>query len=324
MPLLPYETIHETIRAVLLAMDCLPDDADLLATICTDNSCAGVESHGVHWFPGLLGRIDRGVVDVRATPAREASLGALERWDGRRGPGPITAVRATDRACELADQFGLGGVAVRNTNHWARPGWYGQHAAQRGYGFLCWTNTPAVMPTHERSRRVLGNNPLVVALPGEPAPVLVDIAMSQFSMGRLNEHRHRREPLPYVGGYDADGELTTDAAAILETGRVLPAGLWKGAALSFALDVLAAAVAGGQVTAQIDDEDISQLYLAFRVDAEEARRVVRTASEPLHDDGARYPGEGAQATYRKRREEGIPVRDGVWEAILARLGGDDA
>ncbi len=320
MPVLDYDTIRDTLRRILRQRGFREPDADLIATLCTDNSCAGVASHGVHWFPGLVKRTERGAVDREAEPVCEASLGALERWDGRHAPGPVTACRATDRAVELAGASGVGAVAVRNTNHWARPGWYGARAAGRGFGFICWTNTIPNMPAHGGSRPTLGNNPIVMALPGDPAPVVTDIAMSQFSYGRLNEHAKRGEPLPVPGGCDAAGRATTDAAAILRSGRLLPAGYWKGTALSFVLDVLAASLSGGACVAELagpGEKGVSQVFVAFAMDSAHREHVLAAAAGLVKSDGkGRYPGEGSHATWNERRKTGIPVDDDVWEEIL--------
>ncbi len=320
MPVLDYETIRETLHGVLCKFGFREPDAEWIATLCADNSCAGVASHGVHWFPGLIGRTERGQVDKDAEAVCEASLGALERWDGRHAPGPVTARRATDRAIELAGASGVGAVAVRNTNHWARPGWYGAHAAGKGFGLICWTNTVPNMPAEGSAVPSLGNNPIVIAVPGNPAPVVTDIAMSQFSYGRLNEYAARGEPLPVVGGCDIEGNPSRDAAAILKSGRLLPVGYWKGTALSFALDVLAASLSGGACTAEVSargEKGVSQVFVAFVIESDHGAHVLSTASGLVKAAGnSRYPGEGSYATYMDRRRNGVPVDDEVWERIL--------
>ncbi len=321
MPILEYETIHDKLRDVLLKWDFRAADAELIATLCTDNSCAGVASHGVHWFPGFLNRVERGEVDKDAAAVCEASFGAMERWDGRNAPGPLTAVRATDRAVELARESGIGAVAVRNTNHWARPAWYGLRAAEKGFAFICWTNTAPNMPVYGGTKQTIGNNPIVMALPGDPAPVVTDIAMSQFSYGRLKEHAKRGDPLPVVGGYDRKGNPSTDAEEILESGRVLPFGYWKGTALSIVLDVLAASLSGGGCVAEVrgsGEKQVSQVFIAFHVDSAHATHVLSAASTFLRtDENARYPGEGSHATWLKRRKDGIPVDDDIWSRIIS-------
>src|SRR5947208_2611190 len=83
-----------------------------------------------------------------------------------------------DRPMTVADQYGIGCVALRRTSHWGRPGNFGWRAAERGYLAICWTNTPANMAAWGGDTNALGNNPLVLAAPGVDAQHLVlDIAM---------------------------------------------------------------------------------------------------------------------------------------------------
>jgi LDH2 family malate/lactate/ureidoglycolate dehydrogenase len=100
----------------------------------------------------------------------------------------------------------------------------------------------------------LGNNPIVLAVPRPPAHVVFDMAMSQFSYGALGAYRERGEQLPVDGGFDSEGRLTRDPAAIEESQRVLPVGYWKGAGLAMMLDMIAAILSGGPATHQIPIE----------------------------------------------------------------------
>ena len=204
-------------------------DAAALARVFADNTCDGVASHGINRFPGFVRDVRGGRLDPAARARRVAALGALEQWDGHRGPGILNALACMDRAVELAREHAVGAVALRNTSHWMRAGTYGLRAAAAGCIGICWTNTTRLMPPHGSAEKRLGNNPLVMAIPAPGGdPVLLDMAMSQFSGGRVQIHERSGEPLPVPGGYDAEGRLTTDAAALE---RPLPIGLWKGSGL---------------------------------------------------------------------------------------------
>src|SRR5262249_27076350 len=168
--------------------------------------------------------IRSGVVDVKARPERVAGAGALERWDGRRGPGNLNAHTCMDRALALSRDYGIGCVALANTNHWMRGGSYGWQAAEAGAIGLCWTNTLANLPPGGGGKPRIGNNPLVVAVPRPQGHVVLDMALSQFSIGALEAYRMRGEKLPVVGGFDAEGRLTQDPAEIERSERLLPIG----------------------------------------------------------------------------------------------------
>src|SRR5262249_12838057 len=138
-----------------------------------------------------------------------------------------------------------------NTNHWGRGANYGWQAAEAGVIGICWTNTLANLPPWGADEPRVGNNPLVIAVPRSSGHVVLDMAMSQFSIGKLAIHRRSGERLPVPGGFDTHGELTRDAAAILETGRTLPIGFWKGSGLAILLDLIAVVTSGGRATHEI-------------------------------------------------------------------------
>ena len=162
---IPFEDMKQEFRRVLLKVGFTPDRADQLADIFAQNSLDGVASHGWNRFPALIEQIGRGYVKVEAEPEKVAAFGAWEQWDAKFGPGPLNALVATNRAMELAREYGVGCVGLKNTNHWMRAGAYGRRAAEAGFVLLCWTNAIPTMPPYGGRENRLGNNPLVIAVP---------------------------------------------------------------------------------------------------------------------------------------------------------------
>src|SRR6516165_11900176 len=118
MPRVGYQELHDVLLHVLTETGMTPARAMLCASLFADATRDGVPSHGVNRFPRFVEMIRSGVVDVHASPERRSAAGALERWDGRRGPGNLNAHACMDRALALARQHGIGCVALANTNHW--------------------------------------------------------------------------------------------------------------------------------------------------------------------------------------------------------------
>jgi 3-dehydro-L-gulonate 2-dehydrogenase len=307
------------------------DDATTLADILATNSLEGVPSHGLHFFDFILSGLREGRISPQARPSLTAAFGAWEQWDGNQGPGPLNALRATNRAMELAAEHGIGMVALRNTNHWTRAGFYGQWAARAGFGFICWTNTSAVMPPWGSLQPRLGNNPMVFALPHADCPLVMDMALAQFSIGRLRTTQLQGEMLPVPGGYDEQGNLTRDPTAILHSGRVLPIGYWKGSGMALLLDLLAATLAGGNTTLDSTEDravdSVSQVYIAFdlgnRLDLHAIGAVTDRVLEDLRqtwaesgDDGFHFPGQGASQRRESNLLDGVPVDRAVWRRII--------
>ena len=187
------------------------------------------------------------------------------------------------------------------------------------------------MPPWGATQPRVGNNPLVLAVPRAGGHVVLDIAMSQFSFGKLGLHKASGQPLPAPGGYDQAGELSRDAAAVLQANRLLPIGLWKGSGLALMLDMIAAVLSGGLATCQLahgQDHCVSQVFLAFdpaRMGLTErlaeiadlAVESVTTAAPVAPGEAARYPGQRCLQTRRENMDLGIPVDPACWQRVLA-------
>lgn len=184
------------------------EDALLAGQILAQNSLDGIYSHGVNRFPRLVSYIDKGYIDPKAKAEKVASFGAYEQWDGHLALGMVSAKIAMDRAIEIAKQYGIGLVAIRNTNHWMRGGYYGWQAADQGMIGICWTNTQPNMSAWGAKDRRIGNNPFVMAVPRKNGEhIVLDSAMSQFSYGKIEMTKFEGKQLPVPGGFDEEGNI---------------------------------------------------------------------------------------------------------------------
>ena len=322
----PFDELLDVLDDALRAAGMEEERAGSCARLFAEASRDGVASHGLNRFPRFMRMIARGVVDVRARPECVGRAGALERWDGRRGPGNLNAAESMARAIALGREHGIGCVALANTNHWMRGGSYGWQAADAGVIGLCWTNTLANLPPWGAAAPRLGNNPLVIAVPRETGHVVLDMAMSQYSVGALTAHADRGQPLPVAGGYDEDGALTQDARAILESKRLLPIGFWKGSGLALMLDLLAAMLSAGRATHEIapdpeEETGLSQVFIAIDPMALPSNgnpgRIVESVIAHVRaaEGDVRYPGERTLATRAESLRLGVLVNEGVWAQV---------
>lgn len=303
-------------------------DADACAGIFTANSVDGVYSHGVNRFPVFVQMVKEGHVVPGNRPFCRHAAPALEQWDGALAPGVLNAVKATERAVQLAQASGIGCVALANTNHWMRGGYYGWQAAKAGAVFIGWSNTIANMPAWGAEDVRLGNNPLVVAVPYGEQAIVLDMALSQFSYGAMQVAQLKGENLPVYGGYDENGNLTTDPSAVLATGRTVPVGYWKGAGLSLLLDVLSALLSGGlathAVTKQGAEKGLSQVFIA--IDTKRLHNysglnawieaIIRDYKESVSKNDVLYPGERVLRNRQQNLQNGIPVLQKVWKEVM--------
>jgi len=326
-----FEDVKSRLAEVLRSVGFSGDRAELCARLFAETTCDGVYSHGVNRFARFVATVRNGSVNPLAAPRVAARFGAMERWDGQRGPGNLNAWAAMERGIAMSREHGIGCVAMANTNHWMRGGTYGWQAAEAGVIGICWTNTMPNVPPWGGVEPAIGNNPLVIAVPRAKGHVVLDMAMSQFSYGALEGYRKRGELLPVDGGFDKDGKLTRDPGAIEKSQRLLPVGFWKGSGLAVVLDMVAAMMSLGNATCKIANDPLketglSQVFVA--IDPRmlgDAVRMEQNADEvvdSLHRSRAaeegkpvRYPGENTLRLREENRRMGLPVDEAVWEEI---------
>ena len=332
MQRVPFETLYDEFYRVLKQVGFTDERAALCARLFAENQRDGVYSHGLNRFPGFVSGLKNKLIDFRASPEKVEGMGALERWDGKMGVGLVNAHTCMGRAIALAREYGLGCVGLSKTNHWMRAGAYGLQAADAGCIGICWTNTTTLMPPWGSAEKKIGNNPIAFAIPRAEGHILLDMAMSQYSNGKLEVLRHQGKQLPLAGGYDNEGNLTLDPGAIIESRRALPIGYWKGSGMALVLDVIATLVSGGQSTHEIARQGIeyavSQVFIAIDATSLMGEAMVNETvnaiiqdfhtSTPLdNSEGVRYPGEGMLRTRRESLEQGVLVDEEQFQELLA-------
>jgi len=326
-----YDTMYQEFVRVLLKRGFTKEKAELSAKLYADASRDGVYTHGLNRFPKFMTSIDKGCVNIQAEPVLKESFGFFERYDGQQGPGNLNAYACMKRTIELAKKHTMGCVALSNTNHWMRPGNYGLMAVEENCIGILWTNTVPNMPPWGGREARLGNNPVVLAIPHGDTPVLVDVAMSMFSYGKLESYARSGKELPVDGGYNKEQEITKNAAEILETHQCIPIGYWKGSGLSLALDLIAATLAGGRTSRMVGElpveTELSQVFMAISLDAFEDKEVLmkhidetlcdmKTSLPVSEDHPVYYPGENMMRVRKENMELGIPVDEGIWQKVL--------
>lgn len=325
--ILRFQTLQEKFHELLLKYGFPAVQAKQIADVFAETTMDGVFSHGINRFPRFIGDVKDGTVIPGNEPELIKSFSAFEQWDGKQGAGISNALYSADRCMELASTYGIGCIGLRNTNHWMRGGSYGWKAADRGFLFLGWTNTTPNMPPWGASKAVLGNNPFVMALPRKNGHLVLDMAMSQYSYGKLEWQKKKGEELPEYGGYNLDNKLTKDPAEILQSERILPTGMWKGSALALVLDLAAGIISGGNTTREIgelkSETDLSQVFMAVDIErhmtpeqrenlVEETLSFIKESNEQV-----RYPGQRSQEDRKAHHEKGVEIPEKIWSEILA-------
>ena len=324
-------TMQKEFCRILIKHHFEPERAQTCAQIFTDNSVDGVYSHGVNRFANFIEYVKAGYIVANASPEKIRGDGSAEQWHGNLGPGPLNALVCAARAAELAHQYGIGCVALSHTNHWMRGGYYGWQVAKKGCAYISWANTKANMPAWGSRDCRLGNNPLVLAVPFAQEAIVLDMAMSQYSHGAIAEHCNQQRTLAVPGGYNRQGELTTDAGEIVESECALPMGYWKGAGLSLLLDILVTILSDGLATHQISKQKVetanSNIFIAFDLNhfgqSQNLGKMIKNiiddyllSTPASQQDQILYPGQRVLHSRELNLQQGIPVNQSIWQSIL--------
>ncbi|NJB72348.1 3-dehydro-L-gulonate 2-dehydrogenase [Saonia flava] len=326
--------MQDTLYKLFVKYKFTKERAKIMANVHTESTLVGVSSHGINRVPLFIDYVQKGIIKIDAEAEKVETFGSIERWDGNFGPGVINATKCTDRAIELAKEHGMGMVALRNTNHWMRGGTYGRQAADANCISIIFTNTQPNMPPWGGKYSRIGNNPLVVSIPRKQGHIVLDMSISQFAFGKINDYKLRGEKLPYFGGWDDNHELSNDPEKILKKERGLPIGYWKGSALSMVLDMLATLLSAGDSTYKISlnelETGISQVYLCIFPEVFNDKNLQQKLIneiidythdvEPMHPgDKTYYPGEQSSKTRTRNLKKGIPVNHNIWQKIVLLL-----
>lgn len=328
---IPYATLCNRVAAALEALGVAPSLAAQEAEIMAEADLLGVPSHGVRMLPGLLKALKEGRANAQPNTRILREFGATSVLDGDNGPGRASACRAMDDAVARAQKFGIGACLAMRTTHWGRAHAYAYRAARQGMIGICSTNAMPTMAVWGATRAIIGNNPLAISIPqADPnAPLVLDMAMSQAAVGKVNTWLREGREVPTGWGLDAQGQPSTDAQAILG-GAVLPFGGHKGAGLALMLELLTAALAGGAFGNEISagdrtglDPDSCKLFIALNPAAFGGTDTLHArVADYLHYLGQEaapftWPGERGWHERDANLQHGVPLHADIVSQLAA-------
>jgi LDH2 family malate/lactate/ureidoglycolate dehydrogenase len=321
------DVLHAAVREIFERCGMSAEDAALLTTTLVAADLRGVHSHGVLRVPDYVSKLRRGGVDPRGRPrVVKEGAGAL-LVDGGNSMGQIGASFAMRRAIERARHTAVAAAAVRGSNHCGALAFYAMLALPEAMIGLATTNAMPTMAPWGGADRILGINPLAVAIPsGGELPIVFDAAFSHSARGKIQVYEQKGVSIPEGWAFDADGRPTTDPSAALD-GLLQPIGGYKGTGLALVFGILSAVLAGasygpelGTLTEGPKPGEDGHFFVALDVTAfEDSARFTRRVDEIIRQirqsrraaGVARIylPGELEAETERRYRQEGIPLND---------------
>lgn len=230
-----------------------PASAAILGWNCAGCERDGSISHGVFRMAGYCTSLDSGWVDGKAVPVVEDVAPAFLRIDA--GNGFAQPALEAGRAAALAKARANGAVviAIRNSHHFSALWPDVEPFAEEGLIALSVVNSFAISVPHGARRPVFGTNPIALSVPcnGGP-PITFDMATSAMAHGDVMIAAREGRKVPPGSGVDRHGNPTDDPDAILDGGALVPFGGHKGSAISMMIELLGAALTGGNYSFEFD------------------------------------------------------------------------
>ena len=341
----PLAELQRFVVEVLASVGVPDDEARIVADVLTSADVRGVDSHGVARLSRYVECIESGKIARRAEIKVLSAWPAIARLDGGGGMGQVVGYRAMQRCLDMAERAGMASVSVTHSNHYGIAGYYAMMALPRGMIGISLTNaSPTAVPTFGR-QRMLGTNPLAMAVPaGNERPWVIDMATTAIPVGKLEiAMRHGRQ-LQYGVALDGAGKVTTDPWVARREGALLPLGGpaetagHKGYGLSVLVDILSGVLSGSGYSSTLRGgwgvSPIGHFFAAIRVDAvrplaefqammDQMIRDLRESPKALGHERILIHGEPEFEAEEARRRDGIPLVAPVYEdlcKLAARLG----
>ena len=181
-----YQQLIDITTSVFLAMGCSEAHAISAAEVLVSADLRGIDSHGVARLSGYVRLWEANRVNARPNVHIVHETPSTAVVDGDQGLGLVVAPIAMKVAIEKAKQVGTGWVSVCNSNHFGIAAYHAMMALEEDMIGIVMTNASAlVAPTYSKER-MLGTNPICVAIPGGEEPAFVaDMATTTAANGKL-------------------------------------------------------------------------------------------------------------------------------------------
>jgi LDH2 family malate/lactate/ureidoglycolate dehydrogenase len=346
-----YHQLSDFTYSVFEKMGCNAAHARLATDVLLSADLRGIDSHGVARLSGYARLWEAGRISTRPDIKIIHETPSTGVVDGDRGLGLIVAPFAMQVAIEKAKNVGTGWVSVKSSNHFGIAGFHAMMALENDMIGIAMTNASALVAPTFSVEKMLGTNPIAVAIPaGDEPPFVADFATTTAANGKLEilQRKNQKAPLGWV--QDKDGRESTDANELKMGGALLPLGgdrehgSHKGYALGSIVDIFSAVLSGASygpwappfpayvpMPENMPGEGLGHFFGAMRIDAfrpasafkdhmDNWIKRFRTAKTIEGFDRVLIPGDPEREMELIRKNEGIPVINNVVEdlKILAK------
>jgi len=246
-----YQQLYDFAFNVFRTMGCSEEHATTACNTLLSADLRGVDSHGVARLSGYVRLWEKGRINTTPEIKIVHETPSTAVVDGDAGLGLVVAPFAMQVAIEKAKIAGTGWVSVKNSNHYGIAGYHALEAVKHDMIGISMTNaSPLVSPTFSKER-LLGTNPIAVAIPAnEEPPYVGDFATTPAANGKLEVLQRKGGDAPLGWIQDKDGNETSNAHGVKEGGAWLPLGgtrehgSHKGYILGSVVDIFSAVLSG--------------------------------------------------------------------------------
>ena len=337
-----YEQLYTFTLAVFEKMGCSKRDAEAASSSLLSADLRGVDSHGVARLSGYIRLWELGRVNSKPRLRIIHETPSTAVVDGDRGLGLVVAPFAMQVAIDKATNSGTGWVSVKNSNHFGIAGKHAMMALRHDMVGIAMTNASALVAPTFSIDRLLGTNPIAVAIPaGNEPPFVADFATTTAANGKLELLQRKNVNAPAGWVQTRDGNPSVDANELKLGGSLLPLGgdrehgSHKGYALGAIVDIFSAVLSGASygpwvppfpaylpVPENMPGEGIGHFFGAMRIDAfrkaDEFKQHMdnwiscfRLAKTVSGQDRVLIPGDPEREMEEIRTKNGIPLPDSV-------------
>ena len=326
---LPFAELESLLQRIFVRHGTSDAVARALAFNCASAQRDGAHSHGVFRVPGYVSTLASGWVNGKAEPVvRDVASGYVSVDAGGGFAQPALAA-ARDLLLGKVRSAGIAVLAIHNSHHFAALWPDVEPFADEGLVALSVVNSMTCVVPQGGQRPLFGTNPIAFAAPcAGGAPIVFDMATSAIAHGDVQIAARKGELLPEGMGVDRLGQPTRDPAAILDGGALLPFGGHKGSALAMMVELLAAALTGGNFSFEFDWSGhpgaktpwTGQLLIVIDPTLAQGNRFAERSRELVRQMEAvgvsRLPGERRFREREKSAREGVTLSLDEFEQLL--------
>lgn len=247
----PYTQLLSFTQNVFRQMGCSEADASTAAEVLLSADLRGIDSHGVARLSGYIRLWQAKRINTQPAIKVIHETPSTAVVDGDQGLGLVVAPFAMKIAMEKAEKVGTGWVAVQNSNHFGIAGYHAMMALSKDMIGMAMTNASALVAPTFSKEKMLGTNPIAVAIPaGNESPFVADFATTTAANGKLEILQRKKQDTPAGWVQDENGLASTDANILKKNGSLLPLGSdkthgsHKGYALGSIVDIFSGVLSG--------------------------------------------------------------------------------